>query len=131
MSAQLSDFEQQAMNTLLKGEDPILSTLRQQLKASRVAGREYTGVGFYTTFKVPDESQRVPQRKRFTIGDVVAEIKGLAHGAGFLLFVENGVLDFLEGFTYDEEWPTEVTEFRLQYTSGLSRDMDALKKQWL
>jgi hypothetical protein len=109
------------MTMLLKGQDTTLDILRDQLKASCVAHREHTGAGFYTTFKVPEHLRRVPQDRRFTIGDVVAEITGLNHGAGFVLFVENGVLDFLEGYTYDEPWPTEIKEYKLQYTGGALR----------
>jgi hypothetical protein len=47
------------------------------------------------------------------IGDVGAEIAGLQLGAGFLLFIRDGVVSFLEGFTYDESWPERTDEFRI------------------
>jgi hypothetical protein len=47
------------------------------------------------------------------LGGIEADILGLQHGAGFLLFVRDGVVSFLEGFSYDEPWPAEVKEFRV------------------
>jgi hypothetical protein len=37
------------------------------------------------------------------------EFKGLVHGAGFVVFIDQGRLAVLEGFTYDEDWPPEGT----------------------
>ena len=47
-------------------------------------------------------------------GDVRAEMEGLQHGAGFLIFIECGVIHNLEGYTYDEDWPDEVRGFTLR-----------------
>jgi hypothetical protein len=65
--------------------------------------------------------------KSFKFGDVVAEIEGLKHGAGFLLFITDGALDELEGYCYDEAWPKEVIGFKLAYFGGSERDMKSLK----
>jgi hypothetical protein len=32
-------------------------------------------------------------------------------GAGFVLFLQDGMLDMLEGFTYDGAWPDRVEAF--------------------
>ncbi len=79
------------MQALLDGEDAILSILREQLEATVVVNREMTGVGFFTTFAASDDVRRADDRS-FKLDDVVANISGLAHGAGFLLYVEHGVL---------------------------------------
>jgi hypothetical protein len=46
---------------------------------------------------------------------VNATIDGLAHGAGFVLFVRGGRIETLEGFSYDEPWPPRVERFLLAY----------------
>jgi hypothetical protein len=43
---------------------------------------------------------------------------GFYHGAGFVLFVDDGVISFLEGFTYDEPWPEDAGSFELWYLKG-------------
>jgi hypothetical protein len=55
-------------------------------------------------------------------GDVIAEVNGLRNGAGFLLYVTDGVLDVLEGYSYGEQWPSTINNFKLGYTKGKERD---------
>jgi hypothetical protein len=123
----LTTLEQKVMQALLDGDDDVLSILREQLKATVVFKREMTGMGFYTTFEVSANVPHVGDRS-FKFGDVVANIPGLNHGAGFLLYIKSGELHMLEGYSYDEPWPQETSEFKLNYISGCQRDMDALGK---
>jgi hypothetical protein len=37
------------------------------------------------------------------------------HGAGFLLYVDGGLLSMLEGYSYEEPWPDEIREFSVSY----------------
>ena len=48
------------------------------------------------------------------LDDVTVEIEGLRHGAGFVLFLGDGLLDMLEGYSYGEPWPSRVGRFSLQ-----------------
>ena len=50
------------------------------------------------------------------LGDVIAKIPGLEHGAGFLLYVDNGSITALEGYTFEEPWPVVIDKFTLTYT---------------
>ncbi|MBS1910946.1 MAG: hypothetical protein JST22_03075 [Bacteroidetes bacterium] len=118
------------MKLLLEGDEPAIATLRQQLDACRVESRELTGAGFYVKFAVPNFAPRISGNKSFNFGDVSADIDGLASGAGFVLFVKDGALDMLEGYSYDEPWPTEIKNFRLSYTTGIARDWQSLRKKW-
>ena len=109
----LDEFEQAVLDKLLAGNHPVLATLRCQSEHGRLIKRENTGVGFYCDFDV-DADASVVQRD-FQIGDVHAEIEGLAHGAGFVLFTHEGRLSMLEGFSYDEPWPDRIRSFSLRY----------------
>ncbi len=40
-------------------------------------------------------------------------MEGLEHGIGFVLFIEQGKLDMLELFTYEESWDGEERPWRL------------------
>ena len=62
-------------------------------------------------------------------GDVIAEIPGLSGGAGFLLYIENGILDVLEGYSYDEPWPTSTEGFTLRFLKGEERDMESFIRE--
>ncbi len=77
-----------------------------------------------------DSTQPLPSPEDLTrraghsvkFGDVIAEIPGLSGGAGFLLYIENGILDVLEGYSYDEPWPTSTEGFTLRFLKGEERD---------
>lgn len=110
----LSLFEQAVLDKLLAGNDPALVTLRAQAERVRIRARETTGVGFFCFFDVPDDAALLGHAT-FHFGDVDASMSGLSHGAGFVLFVKDGRLDRLEGYTYDEVWPSTVDDFQLRY----------------
>lgn len=122
----LTKFERDVLNKLLDGMHPLLTQLRVQLGVCRVKRREFTGTGFYTLLDV-DISFSVDNIK-LRFGDVIAEINEMAYGAGFVLYVNNGRLSMLEGYGYDEPWPSTVREYTLKYYSGEKRDWNALEK---
>lgn len=110
----LNAFERAVLEKLLEGNHPVLASLRAQLYSCQVSGWESTGYGFFTNLKVDRSLKPAPtSRPRIQIVDVGGKIRGLKHGAGFVLFVTDGYLDFLEGFSYDEPWPPEISEFSL------------------
>ena len=109
-------LEQEVLEMLLAGNNAQLEVLRYQLTKAHISNREFTGVGFITNFDVPSKAARLSKRERRTIRDVSASIQGIAQGAGFVLFVDDGVLNCLEGFAYGEElWPDKVERFELTY----------------
>ena len=111
----LNEFEQQVLDKLLAGDHPALVALRGQAERARVIRREYTGVGFFCDFDVPSDATPLPTQSDFHVGDVNASLDGLKHGAGFVIFVRNGRLAMLEGYTYEEPWPQEVRNLKLSY----------------
>lgn len=113
----MTPLEREVMTTLLAPAHPVTHALRRQLEVCSVASRKLTGVGFSTRLVVAGGVPAAPvARKTLALGDATATIDGLEHGAGFVLFVEEGVLEMLEGFSFGEPWPDDVTRF--QVTSG-------------
>jgi hypothetical protein len=113
----LSRLEQAVLDKLLSGAHPVLLALRPQVDHARVTERELTGVGFFCSLEIPAHVPPAPGSSNVHIGDVHADIEGLAHGAGFVLFIRDGRLSMLEGYTFDEPWPRDIGEFRLTYTT--------------
>jgi len=129
LSDSFTPLEIAVMRLLLAGDDPVLVILREQFDQAKLQSRKFTGVGFYTRFAVSADIQRLPGNPSFFFGDVEAAITPIQHGAGFLLRVTDGIVDFLEGYTYDEPWPDEITGFTVGYIEG-ERDMRKVKKMW-
>src|SRR5580693_5685487 len=108
----LNSLEKAVLNELLAGEHSVLVTLREQLKVLSVLERTMTGSGFFTRFFLPLPVPSLPLRfEKLRFGDVKAKMPELEYGAGFLLFLEKGYLDMLEGFSYEEPWPENIKSF--------------------
>jgi hypothetical protein len=117
----LLPLEKAVLEKLLEGDFHLLDILRLQLAHCTVAERELTGCGFYLTLAVPETISRIPELDA-KFGDVVAVLPGLTSGAGFLLYLKNGLLDMLEGYSFDEPWPVSTDVFELQYGNVGLRD---------
>lgn len=119
----LNALERAVLEKLLDGNHPVLAALRAQLDSCEVSSRKFTGVGFFTNLK-PDRSvgPAPTPRPRIHITGIDARMSGLKHGAGFMLLVTDGYLDFLEGFSYDEPWPPMISEFSLVGEGGRFED---------
>jgi hypothetical protein len=120
VSNQPTDFEQTVLQMMLSGEISELKILREQLSKAIVSKREFTGHGFFTDFSIPADAPRLQRKARITIADVSVEFPTLKHGAGFVLFIDEGEMSCLEGFCYDETWPDSTDGFALSYLKRLS-----------
>ena len=100
---------------MLTGNNPQLIILRQQFSEVRVLKREFTQTGFFSDLQVSPNIPRLQKRDRVTITDMSLKSSLLKYGAGFVLFVDDGVIGCLEGFTYGEEWPNPLVHFQLSY----------------
>lgn len=58
---------------------------------------------------------RVTSIPSFEVADLLAEVRGMAHPVQFGLFIRDGLVAVLEGTTYDEPLPENVTDCRIRY----------------
>ena len=128
MNCKLSLLEISVLNKLLDGDLSLLIQLRRQLELCTIKKREFTSYGFFTTLAIPEDIPMIPGLN-IKFGDVIADIPGLTYGAGFVLYIKNGILDMLEGYSYDEIWPENISSFNLKYMKGETRDWIALKEK--
>jgi len=103
------EFEKKAMDMLLEGSDPKLVILKTQYASATVIKRDFTGVGFFTRFNVPDTL--VVEHFKGRIDDVRARIKNdegnwtLGDWLFFILYIRDGKICTLECFTtLDDIW---------------------------
>jgi hypothetical protein len=93
---------------LLNGNDPALTILRAQLREVTVIDVELSGVGFFAQLAVAP-TLPTTDPPRIVGGDAEIVLSGVVHGAGCVLFIDNGRLSMFEGYTYGgEEWNEET-----------------------
>ena len=94
------------------------ATINQQIDLARVATRENTGAGFFTTFHIAD----APRLDGLgpPVGWVTATVVGLSHGLGFVLWVRDGVIHQLEGYAQGAEDTSGLDFERIEF-----RDVEA------
>jgi hypothetical protein len=121
----LSFLEHEVIATVLRPDHPVFEALRLQFDWCEAAARELTGAGFFTELSIPIDAAPAPVTPGLLhLSGVVAEVDGLKHGAGFVLWIENGVLATLEGFSYDEPWPERVNGYSLHPRTRLEGNDD-------
>ena len=123
MAEPLLPLERAVLDFALVGEHPTLDILREQAKSVTVVTREFTGVGFFTRLAVDAAKPAIDGRPGLAIADIDGEAADLAHGLGFVVFVEEGFLAFIEGFTIDEPWPAGLSDVALSYSTSVSSDV--------
>jgi len=109
----LTRLEAAVLEMILDKRGEPYQTIQQQLSYATVANRKLSGVGFFTHFTLPPNVPVRRDLKDMTIGDVGAKFPNLKHGAGFILFIREGSVQMLEGYTYDESWPENSDDFKL------------------
>ncbi|HXD00433.1 MAG TPA: hypothetical protein VN048_13910 [Verrucomicrobiae bacterium] len=109
----LTPLEKAVLDLMVDKPGEPFETVRQQLAYVRFANRKTTGVGFFTHFVVPVDAPVRRDLPNMEITGISASFPDVQHGAGFILFIRDGVVSFLEGFTYDDPWPEKTDEFTL------------------
>jgi len=122
MTERLSALERAVLDLLLSREEDGYEALREQLTTAEVIARRMTGAGFFTDLGVSQDAPRAPSSVGNPLGhgkaheqDVFADIEGMEYGAGFVLWLEDGQISTLEGFSYADAWPEEVTAFDVRW----------------
>lgn len=123
MAEFLTPLERAVLDFALVGEHPSLEVLREQAKTVTVAAREFTGVGFFTRLTVDAATAAIDGHPAMAIADIDGQTAELAHGVGFVVFVEDGSLAAIEGFSIDEPWPDGLSDVALSYSMNVSRDV--------
>jgi hypothetical protein len=111
---EMLDLARRLMPLLLGGDHLTCVLLREQYARATIKEISLSGAGFFVDFEIPADVACVAP-PNFQGGVVNIRVEGVENDAGCLLFVRDGVLSFLEGYTYGgEEWPEHpvVVELR-------------------
>ncbi len=109
-----SALEQQILTKMARA-DREREIMERQLAAAEVVERDHTDHGFFTKMAVPDGVPHL-DRGRWRYEDMprgFADHPSLLAGASFILWIKDGRLVTLEGFTNDGYWPDDEAGFRV------------------
>lgn len=120
------------MKMLLSGEDNILEILRSQYTDAVIINIENSPVGFFVKY---DASNYVIDNNKyvsdFQIGDLYGSVDGIQFALGFLVYIKNGFITMLEGYTNGiDKWPDNDDKISLTFDSGSKRNYDVLRNRW-
>ena len=102
MESIFTPLERAVLNAICEMHSEDRGALEAELSTATFCSRQNNGHGFYTRFSVDHGSStsvRGPQLKN----GPMARIDGLKHGMGFVLWLEKGYANCLEGFGYGED----------------------------
>ena len=95
--------------------DPEEAALRDQVSKAVVTSRDYSGVGVFVNFAVPETAIRLGASHRLIeqTPRTYLEHPDVPAGAGVLLWFHDGWLATLECYTYDGAWPADESLFNV------------------
>ena len=115
------ELEAAVMDKMLDEDNDLFYQLRLQYRNAKVANREITGQGFMTTFVLSDSAccSIIANGK---IDDVKAVFTNSEEVYFFILYVTEGKIDALEGFSTLYEWNTNFNDLEIVYCYDNKRD---------
>ena len=79
----------------------------RQMEAAQVTAFENTGAGFYSTVSVPADAPRLPDEQSVLDG-AHGSVNGVADAMGFIVFLQDGRLSEIEGYTHAIDSTAEI-----------------------
>lgn len=113
MLDQFTKLEKSVLEQFMSGDDIDVKRLRVQLGMLKIESREYTDVGFKTSFSLPAKVPALSKDFNENQANVYADHPQVPAGAGFLLHSENGQIKSLSGYVFVGIWPKYESEFRV------------------
>jgi hypothetical protein len=98
----LTPLENAVIEAILRGTPQSEQCLLEQLRHSELGSRELNGYGFFTTLVIPEHVPRCPDL------DTTLHASSLVDHqlCGFILWITDGKIDFLEGYPLGgDSWP--------------------------
>ncbi len=102
------EFETIILTDILEQYPQYKQKLQAQLTSSTVQKRERYAFGFSTAYAVTAVEQTLGEGIKLQLGKHQWNINGLKYGSDYILWIENGLIHSLEGFSYQEPWPDEI-----------------------
>lgn len=109
----ISELEKAVIGSILADSEltPIKSTVNFDTVV--VSDREFTGPGFMTEFERSEELKLFASGISLRWGNVGARLNASRLETGYLIYVDDGYVTAVEGYTYGDVWPDHVDRIEL------------------
>jgi hypothetical protein len=110
---EVTELEKAVVGQFLR--DPELSPLNREvnLEKARVINRESTGVGILTEFEPSQEVKLFADGVSLRWGKVGVRLNASTIETSYVVYVDNGYLTTIEGYTYGNDWPESISSIEL------------------
>ena len=102
------EFESIIIRDIIEQYPQYKQKLLAQFESVTVQKRERFASGFYTDYAVGATDQTLGEGVDLQLGENQWNINDLECGSDYILWIENGLIHSLEGFSYQEPWPDEI-----------------------
>ena len=113
MLDQLTKLEKSVLKQFVSCDGIDAKRLRVQIAMLRLDSREYTDVGFKTSFSLPTHVPALSEDFDKNQANVYADHPQVPAGAEFLLESERGRIKSLYGHVFVGEWPKNESQFHV------------------
>ena len=104
------EFEKIIIGDIISQYPQYSEKLTRQFESSAVVRRNISANGFFTEYEINDKTASLGDGVKLQLGENQWNINGLEHGSDYILWIKNGFISSLEGFSYGEPWPDVITE---------------------
>ena len=103
------EFEKIIIGDIIQTYPEYAERLARQYGTATVTKRTIDSRGFYTFYDIGDRAASLGDGVNLHLGENQWNINGLKYGSDYILWIKNGFISSLEGFSYEEPWPDEIT----------------------
>lgn len=104
----ISKFEEMIITDIIEHNPDYREILLSQFNAAKVKERKKYERGFCTDYVIDDGVQTFGDGVDMRLSGSQWNINDVDNGTDYILWVKNGKISSLEGFTYEEKWPDEI-----------------------
>ncbi len=105
----LTDLEKTIVARFLRSKGVNLGDEMVFCDKLSVSKRDFSGVGFMTELNISEKLRIGDRSKSYKWGHLGAKLNN-SIDTGYLLYIEGGYLNTIEGYTYAEDWPNQIYE---------------------
>ena len=104
----INEFEKIIITDIIEQYPEYKSKLRAQFEYAVVQKREFSKYGFSTDYAVEPPLETLGDDVNLQLDKRQWNINDLQNGSDYILWIKNGLICSLEGFSYEEPWPDEI-----------------------